>query len=166
MLRTLAVCAGAWFIAFTAALAQEQADIPAPERIDPQGIQAWYEHYIHADGWTVMGADGVVVALGSPGGFSVMDDGTVLATIRYEYYEPRTLGGHTMRSMQQIRLIDCRRRANRILSLTIFERSNLQGARVTRESANSEWMTPSQGSLYLTVIDRVCNAPPEGQPPN
>ena len=165
MLRTLAICAGAWFIAF-AALAQEPADIPAPERMDPQGIQAWYESYIRADGWTVIGANDVFVAMGSPGGASVMDDGTMLATIRHEYYEPRTLGGHTMRSLQQIRLIDCRRRVNRILSMTIFERSNLQGTRVTRESPNREGTTPTPNSLYLTTIDRVCDAPQEGQRPN
>ncbi len=155
MLRTLAVCAGVWFIA-VAAFAQEQADIPAPERMDAQGIQTWFERHIRADGWALFGADRVAVALGSPQGVSVLDDGMLLATVRHEYYEPRTLGGHTMRSLQQIRLIDCRRRVNRILSMTIFEKSNLQGARVTRESANAEWMTPSPGSLYLTVIDQVC----------
>lgn len=92
MLRTIAVCAGVWLIAVSA-FAQAQGDIPAPERIDPQGVRAWFGRYIEADGWTLIGADGDAVALGSPSGVSPMGDGTLLATVRHEYYTPRTLGG-------------------------------------------------------------------------
>lgn len=155
MLRTIAVCAGVWFIAATA-FAQEQGDIPAPERIDPQGVQAWFERYIEADGWMLIGADGDAVALGSPSGASPMGDGTLLATVRHEYYAPRTLGGYTMRSLQQMRLIDCQRRLNRIVSITLFERSNLHGTRVTRESPGAEWTAPQPGSLYLAALEQVC----------
>jgi hypothetical protein len=142
----------------TTASGQQQGDIPAPERIDAQGVQAWFERHIQADGWTLIGADGVAVALNSPSGVAEVGDGTLLVTIRHEYYEPRTLGGHTMRSLQQIRLIDCARRANRIISMTLFEKSNLQGDRVTRETPGAEWTTPQPDSLYLAAIDRICAA--------
>lgn len=154
MLRTIAVCAGVWFIA-ASGFAQAQGDIPAPERVDPQGVQAWFERHIEADGWTLIGADGDAVALGSPS-VSPMGDGTLLATVRHEYYAPRTLGGHTMRSLQQMRLIDCQRRVNRIVSITLFERSNLQGTRVTRETPSAEWTAPQPGSLYLAALDQMC----------
>lgn len=61
-----------------------------------------------------------------------------------------------MRSLQQMRLIDCQRRLNRIVSITLFERSNLQGARVTREIPGAAWTAPQPGSLYFTALGQVC----------
>jgi hypothetical protein len=155
MLRGPLVCAGVWLTA-VAAFAQAQADIPAPERVDPQGVQAWFARYIHADGWTLIGADGDGLALAASAGASPMGEGVLLANVRHEYYAPRTLGGHAVRSLQQMRLIDCRRRLNRIVSMTIFERSNLQGAGVRRETPNAEWTAPPPGSLYLAALEQMC----------
>jgi hypothetical protein len=47
--------------------------------------------------------------------------------------------------------------------MTVFEKSNLQGASVTRENPGAEWITPEPGSLYLAAMDRVCATPQ--QPP-
>ncbi len=165
MLRTLAISAAAWFAALPA-VAQEQGDIPEPVRIDPPAVEAWYQQYIHADGWLLLGADGEAVALASPSGVTQMDDGRLLATVRHEYYRPRSVGGQPVRSLQQIRMIDCERRVNRIVSMTVFSKSNLQGARATRENPGAEWTTPPPGSLYLAAMERMCAAPQQAQPPN
>ncbi|MGH6950691.1 MAG: surface-adhesin E family protein [Vitreimonas sp.] len=155
MLRTIAVCAGVWLTAVSA-FAQAQGDIPAPERVDPQGVQAWFARYIETDGWTLIGADSDGLALGASAGASPMGEGMLLANVRHEYYAPRTVGGHNVRSLQQMRLIDCRRRLNRVVSMTVFERSNLQGAGVRRETPDAEWSAPSPGSLYLAALEQMC----------
>jgi hypothetical protein len=156
-LRSATLALGCW-LAGAPALAQGQGDIPAPERIDPQTVQAWFERYIQAEGWTLIAADNVAVALASPASIAATSDGRIIATVRHEYYAQRELGGAPMRSLQQIRMIDCQRRANRVIAMTVFEKSNLQGASVRREMPGAEWSTPEPGSLYQAAIDRICAA--------
>lgn len=92
----------------------------------------------------------------------LLPDGTLRATVRHEYYESRELGGMQMRSHQQVRIIDCQQRRQRIISMTIYERSNLSGASNARENPNVDWSAPSANSLYLTALERICAAPTEG----
>jgi len=168
MLRALAISAAVWFTAIPA-LGQEQGDIPEPAQINPQGVETWYQQYIHADGWTLIAADSEALALGSPDGVAQMEDGRLMATIRHEYYRPRAVGGQTVRSLQQIRMFDCDRHLNRVVSMTVFEKSNLQGPAVTRENPGAEWTPPQPGSLYLAAMERVCSAPrqaPQPAPPH
>jgi hypothetical protein len=144
----------------TAAFAQQVEDIPVPDQgSDPQ---VWFDTYIEADGWTILGADGVAIALGSPEGVERFQDGTLRATVRHEYYQAREFGGQQMRSLVQTRIVDCARSANRIVSMTIFERSNMQGASATRQNESAAWDTPRDDSLYRTAMERICAAPVEG----
>jgi hypothetical protein len=146
-----------------AAHAQRADDIPVPDATE---IQGWYEQYINREGWTLLGVDSAGVALGSPDGVTRLADGTYRATVRHEYYEPRVLGGHVVRSMLQTRIVDCGRGMNRIVAMTLYERSNMQGGSTSGENDAAVWDRPSENSLYQTALERICAAPSEGEPLN
>lgn len=152
-------CVLSFVLAMSGAASAQVSDIPEPAHgSDPT---AWFERYIEADGWTPLGVDEVAVALRSPDGIAQMEDGTLRVTVRHEYYQQRDFAGHPMRSMIQTRIVDCRRGENRIVAMTLFERSNMQGAQASRENASAEWSVPREGSLYLIALQRIC-APNEG----
>jgi hypothetical protein len=141
-------------LALSGAAYAQTADIPEPAGRGEAG--AWFEQYIDADGWTVLGRDDAAVALASPDGATRLADGTLQVTVRHEYYRQRDFGGYPTRSIVQTRIIDCVRGVHRTTSMTLFERSHMQGDSVSRENANAEWTTPSENSLYLTAARGLC----------
>ena len=145
------------------AKAQDGSAIPPPARIDDASISAWLSSYIETDGWVVIAADGVAVALGSPSGVAQRADGYLQADIRHEYYEPTTLGPYQSSSNLQTRLIDCAERRQRVVAMTLFRFNNLREELASRSNFEPEWSTPSEGSVAYRVIDRICRAPTEGE---
>lgn len=141
-------------------------EIPAPTSVDDAAVRAWLSAYIETDGWTVIGADGVAVALGSPDGVAVSADGTIQARIRHEYYQPAEIGGQQVRSNLQTRIIDCEARRQRVVAMSIYERNNMQGASQTRETSTASWSAPTPDSLTARALERICRAPYDGEPLN
>lgn len=136
---------------------------PPPVTIDDEGVQAWLDRYIKADGWTVFAADGVAVAMGSPSGVTVMTDGTMRAEVRHEYYNPTRIGPMDTRSNLQTWIVDCEAKRVRVVSMQIFALSNLQGESAKSENPQAEWSTPSPGSVKARSVERVCRAPTDGE---
>lgn len=160
--RLLAVIALGTAVGANTALAQDGSAIPPPERIDDASISAWLSSHIETDGWVVIAADGVAVALGSPSGVAQRADGYLQADIRHEYYEPTTLGPYQSSSNLQTRLVDCAERRQRVVVMTLFRLNNLQEELASHSNMSAEWSTPLEGSVAYRVIDRVCRAPTEG----
>lgn len=143
--------------------AQDEPAIPPPARIDDASISAWLSDHIETDGWVVIAADGVAVALGSPIGVAQRADGYLQADIRHEYYEPTTLGNYQSSSNLQTRLIDCAGRRQRVVAMTLYRLNNLQEELASRSDMSGDWSTPSEGSVAYRVIDRVCRTTTEGE---
>lgn len=146
-----------------AAKAQDGSAIPPPERIDDESVSAWLSSYIETDGWLVIAADGVAVALGSASGVAQRTDGLLQADIRHEYYEPTTLGPYQSSSNLQTRLIDCDGRRQRVVKMTLFRFNNLREELASQSNPEADWSTPSEASVAYRVMDRICRAPTEGE---
>jgi hypothetical protein len=138
-------------------------EIPAPASIDDAAVEAWLSEYIETDGWTVIGADGVAVALGSSDGVAVSADGTMRARIRHEYYQAVEIGGQQVRSNLQTRVIDCAAGRQRVVAMSIYELNDMQGASQSREMSTANWSVPTADSLGARAIARVCHAPDDGE---
>ena len=152
------------FGASATALPQAENAIPPPQRIDDMAISDWLRAYIDMEGWVVIAADHVAVALGSPTGVVVRADGYLQADIRHEYYEPTTIGSYRTSSNLQTRVIDCGERRQRVIAMTLFERNNLRAELASQSNDSAPWTTPSKDSVGYRVMDRVCRAPAEGEP--
>lgn len=139
----------------------QDADIPSPQEGAP--VQEWIDQYLQVEGWTFFGSDSRVAAFGGPDGVRVLRDGTMRATVRHEYYAQVEMGGSRVRSIVQVRQVDCARRMYRVESMTIYERSNMQGASQTHVSSGGEWAEGSPNSLYRAALARICSAPEQGQ---
>jgi hypothetical protein len=151
------------FGSFTSATLQTEPATPPPERLDDAGVSDWLDTYIETEGWAVIAADGMAVALGSPDGVIVRADGDLQAQIRHEYYRPTTIGPFQTSSNLQTRVIDCEERRHRVISMTLFEGHNLHGQLASQNNDSASWTTPSEGSVAYRVMDRVCRAPSEGE---
>lgn len=147
----------------SAALAQDRTPVPPPDRIDDATIAAWLSEHIETDGWVVIAADEVAVALGSPAGVVERADGYLQADIRHEYYEATTIGPYRSSSNLQTRLIDCTQRKQRVVAMTLFRLNNLQEELASQSNMSAPWSTPAEGSVGHRVLDRVCRAPTEGE---
>lgn len=153
--------AGAIF--WSGAYAQAPLTPPPPATIDDAGVTAWLKAHIKMEGWTLIGADGVAVALGSPDGVIKSSDGPMTAKIRHEYYRPVRLGDMDSRSNLQTWNVDCEGGRLQVVSIAIYEASNLEGRSQAKSNPDAAWSAVEPASLRGRTVKRICEAPTTGK---
>lgn len=127
----------------------------APTMTQPV-LDAWIEQTLEIDGWTILAADQVAVALGEGAGVT-RDGDIVTAVIRHEYYAPITIGGFQTRSNLQRREMDCAGQRQRTVEMTLYRDNNLKEALDGRAFPDAEWRATTPNSVARTVLERACS---------
>lgn len=138
-------------------LALFQPPQAAPTTMNESQLRAWVERTVQTDGWTLLAADQMAVALGQAPGVT-RDGDRVTATIRHEYYAPIEIGGFQTRSNLQVRQFDCAALRHRTVEMTLYRDNNLGEALEGRRFPDAEWSPTSPASVSRTVLERACAA--------
>lgn len=149
--------------ALLALLLAFQQPVPPPATLDDAGVEAWIGAHLETDGWVVLAADDLAVALGSADGVAVRADGIVTGLVRHEYYEPTDIGGHISASNTQVRQIDCANRRYRVVEMHLYRDNNLVGELASMSRADSQWFDLREGSVIARVSARMCEAEVTGE---
>jgi hypothetical protein len=157
LVGTMLACALA-----AACAAAPEAPIPPPASVHSDGVKAWLNQYIKADGWIVFAFDQSAVSLGSPQGVAVLSDNTLQADVRREYFSVIIFGEFASRSNLQTWNVDCKSGKIRTTSMTVYALNNLQGDHETRELSDAPWHDVAANSVDEVARDRICRAPTEG----
>lgn len=136
---------------------------PMPAALDDVGVRSWLADHIESDGWILITADESAVSFGGPAGVTELADGTLSASVRHEYYGPMRLGALDSQSNLQSWNVDCRGRRLRVLSMAIYEGSNLSGPSQAQAQAEPSWIQVEPDSARGAIIKRICEAPTTGQ---
>ena len=134
-----------------------------PATMDAQGIDAWRQANIKADGgWVLMHADGAALTYaGGPNGVRADKDRFLHVDVRREYYKPVRLGPQTSRSNLQSWVVDCDLKRLRITGMNFYAQNNMQGNGF-RKSADEVGWAPVEAS-DMALVDRICAAAPKGR---
>jgi hypothetical protein len=142
--------------------APAMAEPPPPASFDEADVLAWVDSYIDAVGWSVLAADDGAVALAAPAAPKVLDDATLQAEVRQEYFKPAAIGPMQSRSNLQIWNLDCKGARMRVLAIRIYEGNNLQGAHQERENMQAPWKPLEPGSAPAHAAERLCGGDDDG----
>ena len=129
----------------------------APTAMSETALRTWVERTVRTDGWVILAADQMAVALGQAPGVT-RDGEIVTATIRHEYYAPFEIGGFTTRSNRQRRQFDCAGLRQRTVEMTLYAGNNLTDVLEARAFPDAEWTATTPNSVSRTVLDRACAA--------
>ncbi|MFC7380419.1 surface-adhesin E family protein [Brevundimonas sp. GCM10030266] len=136
--------------------APQSAPQAAPPAMTQAALDVWIEQTLELDGWTVLAADQVAVALGESAGVT-RDGDIVTALIRHEYYAPLEIGGYRSSSNLQRRELDCVNLRHRTLEMTLYRDNNLKEQLASRRMDDAEWQATSPNSVARTVMERACS---------
>lgn len=136
---------------------------PKPATFDDVDVRSWLADHIESDGWVLITADQAAVVFGGPAGVTKLTDGTLSTLVRHEYYAPTRLGALDSQSNIQSWNVDCRGRRLRVLSMAIYEGSNLSGSSQAQAKAEPPWIQVEPDSARGATIKRICEAPTTGQ---
>lgn len=128
----------------------------APPQVTRAALDAWIEQTLELDGWTILAADQVAVALGEGDGVTREGD-IVTAVIRHEYYAPIDIGGYQTRSNLQRRELDCAGLRQRTVEMTLYRDNNLKEPLDGRRFDDAPWQTTTPNSVSRTVLERACS---------
>lgn len=149
--------------ALLALLLAFQQPIPPPATLDDEGVEVWIGAYLETDGWVVLAADDLAVALGSADGVAVGAEGIVTGLVRHEYYRPSDIGGHVSASNTQVRQVDCVNRRYRVIEMHLYRDNNLGEELASMSRADAQWFDLREGSVIARVSDRMCAAEATGE---
>ena len=138
------------------ALALSSPPQAAPPTMTQPVLDAWIEQTLETDGWTILAADQVAVALGEASGVT-RDGDVVTALIRHEYYAPIEIGGFKTRSNLQRRQMDCAGQRQRTVEMTLYRDNNLKEALDGRAFPDADWTATTPNSVARTVLERACS---------
>lgn len=152
-----AFLAAALFLSAPAS-AQENVDPSPPLSIEDATVSAWIDQHLDVEGWQVVGADEVAVALVRTGALSHTPQGFPIADVRHEYYRASDFGGQSVRSNLQVRVFDCAQSRQQISAMAIYRHNNLRDNYGLRQFSGAEWTSGEPRSLKARTIAAVCQA--------
>jgi hypothetical protein len=129
---------------------------PPPATITPVDVSLWRASYVDEKGVVPVGASEKGMEYGVAGSFSITSSGTVKGWMRWEEFQPTTVGADTTRSFTQLVEADCQGGRGRMLAMDLYPYNNLQGEVRHVDAQDPGWSYARPGSVLEQNIALMC----------
>jgi hypothetical protein len=131
---------------------------PPPASVTPVDVALWRKAYVDETGVVPVGASDKGMEYGVAGSFSLTAQGTVKGWMRWEEFQPTTVGHDTTRSFTQLVEVDCRGGRGRMLAMDLYPYNNLKGEVRHVDAQDPAWAYPRPGSVLEQNVGMMCSA--------